>query len=118
MMPPDTAANREPDGAWTFPYQLARAKCLLAVSAAETAPIDTVDAEFRDHKGLEADFRRLRRDGFLGRMPIRPDQAVVTPAIRQARPRSPRRGASSTPSKPRPTPARSASTARWSTSHT
>ena len=123
MMPPDTAApgsaaNREPDGAWTFPYQLARAQCLLAASAAGTAPIDTVDADFRDHKGLEADFRRLRRDGFLGRMAIRPDQAVVTPAIRQARPRSPRRGASSTPSKPRPTPARSASTARWSTSHT
>ena len=26
--------NKEPDGAWTFPYQLARAQCLIAASAA------------------------------------------------------------------------------------
>ncbi len=69
--------NREPDGAWTFPYQLARAQCLLAASAAETAPIDTVDTNFRDLKGLEADCRRSRRDGFLGRMAIHPDQVAV-----------------------------------------
>ena len=28
--------NKEPDGSWTFPYQLARAQCLFAASAAET----------------------------------------------------------------------------------
>ncbi len=27
--------NKEPDGSWTFPYQLARAHCLFAASAAE-----------------------------------------------------------------------------------
>ena len=29
--------NKEPDGSWTFPYQLARAQCLFAASAAEVA---------------------------------------------------------------------------------
>jgi citrate lyase subunit beta/citryl-CoA lyase len=70
-------ANREPDGAWTFPYQVARSHCLMAASAAETTPIDTIHADFRDSPGLEADCRRSRRDGFLGRMAIHPDQVAV-----------------------------------------
>jgi citrate lyase subunit beta/citryl-CoA lyase len=70
-------ANREPDGAWAFPYQVARAQCLLAASAAETTPIDTVHTDFRDLKGLEDDCRRSRRDGFLGRMAIHPDQVAT-----------------------------------------
>ena len=71
------AANREPDGAWTAPYQFARAQCLLAACAAEATPIDTVHVDFRDLVGLEADCRRSRRDGFLGRMAIHPDQVAV-----------------------------------------
>ena len=34
--------NKEADGAWTFPYAVARAQCLFAASAAEVAPIDTL----------------------------------------------------------------------------
>jgi len=66
--------NKEGDGAWTFPYQIARAQCLFAAAGAETTAIDTIYANFRDLQGLELDCRRSRRDGFLGRMAIHPDQ--------------------------------------------
>ncbi|MGB3582563.1 MAG: CoA ester lyase [Roseiarcus sp.] len=69
--------NKEPDGSWTFPYQLARAQCLFAAAAAEVAAIDTVYTDFRDSRGLEEDCRRSRRDGFVGRLAIHPDQVAV-----------------------------------------
>ena len=69
--------NREPDGAWTFPYEVARAHCLFAAAAADVTPIDTIHADFRDLDGLERDCRRSRRDGFLGRMAIHPDQVAT-----------------------------------------
>ena len=69
--------NKEPDGSWTFPYQLARAQCLFAAAAAEVAAIDTVFTNFRDSDGLEQDCRRSRRDGFLGRLAIHPDQVAI-----------------------------------------
>ena len=67
-------ANKEADGSWTFPYQVARAHCLFAAGAAEVYPVDTLYVDFRDAAGLEADCRRARRDGFLGRIAIHPDQ--------------------------------------------
>ena len=69
--------NKEPDGAWTFPYQLARAQCLIAASAAAVAAIDTLFADYRDLAGLEQDCRRSRRDGFTGRLAIHPDQIAA-----------------------------------------
>ncbi len=69
--------NKEPDGSWTFPYQLARAQCLFAATAAEVAAIETVFTNFRDLDGLEQDCRRSRRDGFVGRLAIHPDQVAV-----------------------------------------
>ena len=69
--------NKEPDGSWTFPYQLARAQCLFAAAAAEVAAIDTVFTNFRDLSRLEQDCRRSRRDGFAGRLAIHPDQVAV-----------------------------------------
>jgi citrate lyase subunit beta / citryl-CoA lyase len=69
--------NKEPDGAWTFPYELARAQCLFAASAAGVAAIDTLYANFRDPDGLERDCRRSRRDGFTGRLAIHPDQIAA-----------------------------------------
>jgi citrate lyase subunit beta/citryl-CoA lyase len=68
--------NRE-GGGWTFPYQVARAQCLFAAAAAEVTAIDTIHADFRDTEGLELDCRRSRRDGFLGRMAIHPDQVAT-----------------------------------------
>ena len=69
--------NKEPDGSWTFPYEFARAQCLFAASGAEVAAIDTLFADFRDAEGLEIDCRRSRRDGFVGRLAIHPDQVPV-----------------------------------------
>jgi citrate lyase subunit beta/citryl-CoA lyase len=69
--------NKEPEGSWTFPYQLARAQCLFVASAAEVPPIDTVYTDFRDPEGLERDCRRSRRDGFVGRLAIHPDQVAT-----------------------------------------
>jgi citrate lyase subunit beta/citryl-CoA lyase len=68
--------NREGAG-WTFPYQIARTHCLFAAGAAEVMAIDTIHADFRDLEGLERDCRRSRRDGFLGRMAIHPDQVAT-----------------------------------------
>lgn len=70
-------SNKEADGSWTFPYQVARAQCLFAAAAAEVAPLDTIYADFRDHEGLEHDCRRARRDGFTGRLAIHPDQVAT-----------------------------------------
>ena len=67
-------ANKEAGGEWTLPYQVARAQCLFAASAAAVAPIDTLFADYRDSDGLAADCLRARRDGFTGRIAIHPDQ--------------------------------------------
>lgn len=66
--------NKDDDGDWSSPYRLARSLCLFAASAAKVAAIDTLYADFRDDKGLAASCRRSRRDGFLGRIAIHPDQ--------------------------------------------
>ena len=70
-------ANKEEDGSWTFPYQIARAHCLFAAAAAGVAPLDTLYADFRDPEGLERDCRKARRDGFTGRIAIHPDQVAI-----------------------------------------
>ena len=67
-------ANKEADGQWTEPYRFARSLCLFAAASAGVVPVDTLYADFRDAAGLEADCRRARRDGFLGRIAIHPDQ--------------------------------------------
>ena len=69
--------NKEDDGQWTSPYQMARNMCLFASAAAGVLPLDTLYANFRDPEGLEADCRRARRDGFLGRIAIHPDQVDI-----------------------------------------
>lgn len=70
-------ANKEDNGDWTFPYQVARSMCLFAASAAGVAPLDTLYTDFRDPEGLEKDCRRARRDGFTGRIAIHPDQIAI-----------------------------------------
>lgn len=70
-------ANKDADGRWTLPYQVARAQCLFAAAAAGVAPLDTLYADFRDPDGLAADCRAARRDGFTGRIAIHPDQVAT-----------------------------------------
>ena len=66
--------NRESDGALSHVYLMARSMCLLAASAAQVAPVDTLYANFRDLEGLAKDCLASRRRGFSGRIAIHPDQ--------------------------------------------
>lgn len=77
--------HRLPDGSYTQPYQLARSLTLFAAVASNVAPIDTVFTNFRDEAGLRKESLAARRDGFLGKMLIHPDQVapvneIFTPA--------------------------------------
>jgi len=69
--------NKEADGSWSFPYQVARAQCLFAAGAAGVAPLETLYADFRDGEGLAKSCRIARRDGFVGRIAIHPDQVAT-----------------------------------------
>lgn len=71
-----STANKEADGQWTQPYQLARSLCLFAAANAEVPALDTLYADFRNPQGLEASCRISRRDGFAGRLAIHPDQVA------------------------------------------
>jgi citrate lyase subunit beta/citryl-CoA lyase len=70
-------SNKEADGSWTFPYQVARAQCLFAAGAAGVAALDTLYGDFKDPQGLAQSCRIARRDGFVGRIAIHPDQVAT-----------------------------------------
>jgi citrate lyase subunit beta/citryl-CoA lyase len=70
-------SNKEPSGEWTFPYQVARAQCLFAAGAAGVQALETLYADFRDQEGLAESCRIARRDGFVGRIAIHPDQIAT-----------------------------------------
>jgi citrate lyase subunit beta/citryl-CoA lyase len=71
------ATNKGPDGAYAFPYQLARTLCLLGSRAAGVHAIDTVYPDFRDIEGLATEVGIARRDGFTAKLAIHPDQVAV-----------------------------------------
>lgn len=71
-----STANKGADGTWTQPYQLARSLCLFAAANAEVPALDTLYADFRDAEGLKASCAVSRRDGFVGRLAIHPDQVT------------------------------------------
>jgi len=62
------------DGSFTAPFALAKSMVLLAAKSAGVQPIDTVYANFRDLEGLAKQAREARRDGYLGKIAIHPDQ--------------------------------------------
>jgi len=70
-------SNKDSNGNWTFPFQVARAFCLFAASAAGVAAIDTLYADFRDTTGLRETCDLARRDGFSGKLAIHPAQVDV-----------------------------------------
>jgi citrate lyase subunit beta/citryl-CoA lyase len=70
-------ANREVDGAWTAPFQLARSLCLFGAAAAGVAAIDTLHIDYHDRAGLAASCGAARRDGFSGKLAIHPEQVGV-----------------------------------------
>jgi len=74
-------ANRDDSGDFTSPYRLVRDLCLITASAAATQPMDTVYVDFRNDKGLEAETRIAKRDGFTGKMAIHPGQVATINAV-------------------------------------
>lgn len=70
-------ANKDPDGRWSQPYQLARSLCLFGAGAAGVPAIDTLYADFRSDAGLRAACAEARRDGFTGKIAIHPDQVAA-----------------------------------------
>jgi citrate lyase subunit beta / citryl-CoA lyase len=69
--------NRAEDSTYGFTFRLARSLCLAGAASAGVAPIDTVFTDFRDGAGLEAEARAARRDGFVGKLAIHPDQVAI-----------------------------------------
>jgi citrate lyase subunit beta/citryl-CoA lyase len=70
-------SNKEADGSWTFPYQVARTQCLFAAGAAGVMALDTLYGDFKDEKGLAESCRIARRDGFVGKIAIHPGQVAT-----------------------------------------
>ena len=71
------AATRDDEGRYTDLFRFARLSTILAATAAEVAPIDTVFPDFRDEAAFLRDTREGARDGFTGRMAIHPAQVAV-----------------------------------------
>ena len=80
--------NRDAEGVYTGPFQLARNLCLLAARAARVTPIDAVFTDYRDADGLTREAAAARRDGFEAKAAIHPNQI---PLINHA-PHADRRG--------------------------
>jgi citrate lyase subunit beta/citryl-CoA lyase len=69
--------NKQDDGGWSPPYQLARSLCLFGASAAGVPAIDTLFGDFRDSDGLREACTAARRDGFTGKLAVHPDQVAI-----------------------------------------
>jgi citrate lyase subunit beta/citryl-CoA lyase len=71
------STTRDGTGRYTDLFRFARLSTILAATAAEVAPIDTVFPNFRDEDAFLRDCREGERDGFTGRMAIHPAQVPV-----------------------------------------
>jgi citrate lyase subunit beta/citryl-CoA lyase len=69
--------NRDAQGQYTPPYQLARTLCLMAATAASVIAVDAVYVDFRDATGLEAEAAEAQRQGYSAKAAIHPDQIEV-----------------------------------------
>ena len=69
--------TRTDGGRLTDVFRQARALTVLAASATEVAPLDTVFVDFRDEDGLRRECLDAARDGFTGKMAIHPAQVAV-----------------------------------------
>jgi citrate lyase subunit beta / citryl-CoA lyase len=71
------SSNKNPDGSYSFTYELARSLCLLGAAAAGVTPIETISADFKDLDALRLRAEKVRRDGYRGMMAIHPAQIEV-----------------------------------------
>lgn len=71
------SSNKDEHGVYTSPYVLARSLCLFGAYAAGVQALDTVQPDFRAPDKLLKECNDARRDGFLGKIAIHPDQVAV-----------------------------------------
>ncbi|MGI4732971.1 MAG: HpcH/HpaI aldolase/citrate lyase family protein [Janthinobacterium lividum] len=71
------SSNRDADGRYRAPYELARSLCLLGAAAAGIAAVETIHGDFRDPDALKARAERARQDGYRGMLAIHPAQVDV-----------------------------------------
>lgn len=71
------SSNKNPDGSYSFTYELARSLTVLGAATAGVTAIETISADFRDLDALRARAEKVRRDGFRGMMAIHPAQVPV-----------------------------------------
>lgn len=71
------SSNKDGKGEYTAPYVLARSLCLFGAHAAGVQPLDTVCPDFRNSALLQRECEDARRDGYLGKIAIHPDQVAV-----------------------------------------
>jgi len=69
--------NRDAHGHYEPIFELARAFCLLAATAALVTAVDAVYTDFRNVEGLRAEAAAAARSGFAAKAAIHPDQAVI-----------------------------------------
>jgi citrate lyase subunit beta/citryl-CoA lyase len=69
--------NKDDEGGWLPPYQLARSLCLVAAAAAGLPAIETVYTDVRDIDGVQRYATNARRDGFAGMLAIHPAQVAA-----------------------------------------
>jgi citrate lyase subunit beta/citryl-CoA lyase len=70
-------SNINPDGSYSFTFELARSLCLLGAAAAGVSAVDTIQADFRDLDGLRRRAEKVRREGYRGMLAIHPAQVEV-----------------------------------------
>jgi citrate lyase subunit beta/citryl-CoA lyase len=70
-------SNCNPDGTYTFTYELARSMCLLGAASAGVTAIETIQADFRNFDALKTRAEKVRRDGYRGMLAIHPAQVDV-----------------------------------------
>ena len=71
------AQTRDDEGRYTDVFRFARLSTILAATAAEVTPIDTVFPNFRDEDAFRRDCLEGMRDGFTARMAIHPAQVAI-----------------------------------------
>ena len=71
------SSNRNPDGSYSFTYEMARSFCVMGAATAGVTAIETISADFRDLDALKARAEKVRRDGYRGMMAIHPAQVPV-----------------------------------------
>jgi citrate lyase subunit beta/citryl-CoA lyase len=71
------SSNRNPDGSYSFTYELARSLTVLGAATAGVLAIETISGDFKDLEALRKRAEGVRRDGFRGMLAIHPAQVEV-----------------------------------------